>query len=157
MISIREYAVSIIAAALLCSVLSALLQNTAAKALIKMICGMVLTITILAPLRNMELSFPSSLKSTITDTADAAVQNGKTLSREALCQVIKQKTQTYIQDKAAQLGADLSVRIDLNDEDPPLPHRAVLSGEISSSGKQQLQQILQTQLGIAKENVEWVG
>ena len=47
--------------------------------------------------------------------------------------------------------------ITLTRDDPPLPHSAILSGTISPQGKPKLQQILQTQLGIEKENVQWIG
>lgn len=157
MVSIREYAISVIAAALLCSVITDLLQNTAAKGPVKLICGMVLTIVVAAPLWNVDLRYPLEFSTALSDAADAAVRDGEALSREALYQVIKQETQAYIQDKAAQLGADLSIRIDLSEEDLPLPQRAVISGRITTEGKRQLQQILQTQLGIAKENVLWTG
>ena len=155
--SIRDYAVSVLAVSLICAVISGILRNTAAGNSVKAICGMVLTIVIASPLVHMDLSAPLELTASFSDAAQAAVQRGEDLSREALCQVIKQKTQTYILDKAAELGAEISVEITLTRDDPPLPHSAILSGTISPQGKQKLQQILQTQLGIEKENVQWIG
>lgn len=155
--SIREYAISIIAATLICSSITAILQHSAAKEFAKLLGGLIIALTVAAPLRNVVFSFPENLQSTFSDAAEIAVQEGESLSHEALRQVIKEKTEAYILDKAATLGSDLSVQVTLSKDDPPIPYSAIIEGELSPSGKRQLQYILQTQLGIPKENLEWTG
>ena len=155
--SIRAYVLSIIAAALICAALEGLLQGSSVKELIKIICGMVLTITVVAPLRNFNWKLPAQLDTSFQQAADAAAAEGETIAREAMVMVIKQKTEAYIQDKAASLGADISAEISLSHEDPPVPQSAVITGQITNSQKSQLLQILQTHLGITKENIKWTG
>lgn len=155
--TLREYAISIIVTTLICSVVSSLLQNSAAKGIVRMLSGIILTISIVAPLWKLELSFPDGFETMVLDAADAASAAGENISREALRNIIKEDTEAYIQDKAAGLDADITAEVILNNGDPPIPEKAVISGHISPYAKQQLQEILQTQLGIAKESLEWTG
>lgn len=155
--SVQQYIISVIITALVCAVISGFLQNSAAKGLMKMICGLALTLTVIAPLRNVELSFLSTFESTISDAADLAAEQGSEMGHEALKRIIKQEAEAYIQDKAAELRAEATAEIFLSDDDPPLPERAVISGTVSPYVKQQLQEILQSQLGLEKERLEWTG
>lgn len=155
--SIREYAISIIATALICSTISSLLQNHTFSGIIRMVCGLILTITVVAPLWKMELTFPDPLSSTVISSADAAAEEGRAISQAALEAIIKQETEAYIQNKASDLHAEISVEIGLSQNSPPIPQWAVISGQIAPYQKLQLQEILESELGIAKENLEWTG
>lgn len=154
---LREYAISVIMMAMLCSLVLNLLQSSAAKGIVKMVCGMILTITAVAPLCRMDLSIQENLSSSFLAEAKAAASEGEDLNRDALRAVIKQELETYIQDKAADLNAEITAQVTLNNGDPPLPSWVVIKGDISPYAKQQLQKILQAQLGIAKESLEWTG
>lgn len=153
----REYAVSIIATTLICSAVSSLLHNSAAKEIVRTVIGIILTISITAPLWKLEFSIPEIFGTMVLDKAYEASSAGENLSREAQRAIIKKETEAYIQDKAAGLHAEITAEVILNHGDPPIPEKAVISGRISPYAKQQLQEILQTQLGIPKESLEWTG
>lgn len=153
----REYAVSLIATTLICTAVSSLLQNSAAKEIVRMVTGIILTVSIAAPLWNLDISVSDIFESLVPEGANTAAAVGENLSEEALRAIIKEQTQAYIQDKAAGLHADITAEVILTHGDPPIPEKAVISGRISPYAKQQLQEILQTQLGIPKENLEWTG
>jgi len=154
---VREYLISIVAISLISAVIMELLQTSAIKRTIKMICGTILAITVIGPLRRIDLTVPEIWTATVQEKTDAALREGQVLSQEAFHAVIKQKTETYILDKAAELDAMISVSVELDDGSPPQPKRAFLSGHIPLQVKQQLEEILHTHLGIAKENLEWTG
>lgn len=155
--SLREYVISIIVITLICSVLEGILQNSAVKKTVKTMCGLVLTLTVASPLWNFDLSFPDAFSTTHMGEVEAAVKEGESMSSDALCTVITQKTEAYIQDKANALGADISAKVGLSKDDPPVPQHVVISGQITQQERHQLQMILQTQLGITEENIEWIG
>lgn len=157
MTSLPEYAISIIVTALIFAVLSGLLQNSALKGIVNTVFGMILTITVVAPLRNMDFSFSDHWSDLFLNAANSAAVDGEQMSRDALQKIIKQETEAYIQDKAAALHADISAEVILNNGDPPIPKRIIISGTPSPYVKQQLQKILITDLGITKENLEWIG
>lgn len=154
---LQEYALSIITTTLISSMVSGLIQNSAAKGIIRMVSGIILTITVAAPLWKIELTVPENFGTYIIDAATDAAAEGEERSREALRSIIKEETEAYIQDKAAEVHAQVTAEVILNNEDPPIPEGVVLSGEISPYAMQQLQKILETQLGIAKERLEWTG
>ncbi len=155
--SLQSYLISVIAAALLCAAAEGILQTSAVKEPVKMICGIVLTITVVSPLRNVDLTNTIAFDTSFRTAASTAAAEGEAMAKEARYRVIKEKTEAYIQDKAAALGAEISADVDLCGDDPPVPQRAVISGQITADKKAQLLQILQTQLGITEENLEWTG
>lgn len=154
---IREYAVSIIAAALLCSIVANLPNSGTVKSIVRMVCGMILTLTMIAPLRKVDLSLQYPVTSFFPDAAAEASAAGEDLSRKAIQKIIKEKSEAYILDKAAELHADITAEVILTTEELPVPEAAVISGSISPYAKQQLGKLLETQLGIAKERLEWTG
>lgn len=152
---LRQYAISVVAAAMICGVLSSLLQNSAAKELVKLLCGLFLTVTVISPLVDidfdalMEFSFP------YTQEAEYVAARGENMARETIADIIKTETEAYILDKAAELNTELTVEVTVSDD--RIPVSAVLSGDISPYARQQLENILQRDLGIAKENQVWTG
>ena len=155
--SVAEYLQSILALTLLCTAAGGLVQNSAAKGLFRLLSGMVLTIAIAAPLWRIDIDLPSLPAQQLWDRVNDAVAAGEEASSDALRQVIKQRTQAYIQDKARELNASVSVEIFLREGDQPVPQRAVLSGTVTPGVKRRLQEILETDLAITKENQEWTG
>lgn len=154
---IRDYAVTIIATGLICSIISNLLHSGTAKSIVRMVCGIILTLTVIAPLRKADFSVHYPAATFFSDSAAEASAGGEDLSHEAIQKIIKEKTEAYIQDKAAELHADITAEVTLTMDDLPLPKEAVISGSISPYAKQQLEKILETQLGITKEHLEWTG
>lgn len=153
----REYAVSVIATTLICTAISSLIHNSAVKGMFKLVTGIILCISVVAPLLQLDFSITDTFESLALDGGNIASAAGKKLSQDALRAIIKKDTEAYIQDKAADLNADIMAHVILNQGDPPIPERVVLSGRISPYAKQQLQKILKEQLGIPKENLEWTG
>ena len=155
--SVRDYLVSIVAVTLICSAVSGLLQNSAAKGLVKILSGMVLTMSIAAPLWKIDISIPNLSSTQLFDQMNEAVSEGEKISRTSLHQVIKEHTEAYILNKARDLNVPVSVEVILSKEDPPVPQGAVISGKVTPYAKKQLQEILEKELAITKENQEWTG
>ena len=157
MSKVGEYVVSIITVSLINSIVSGMLQNSALKGIVKTLCGMVLTVCIIAPVLNFEITEWDDLGKGIGDAVSSLVDEGESLAYDALYDRIKQETEAYIQNKATQLNAEIDVEVILNRGDPPIPIGAVISGSVIPYIRQRLENILETQLGIAKENIEWTG
>lgn len=152
-----DYVFSVIAVALINSLVSGMLQDPAMKGIVKIVCGMVLTIAVVAPVLHADFDAWEWFGDGILESADAVVEEGEALAYNALYDRIKQETEAYIQDKAAQLNAEIAVTVILNKGDPPIPIGAEIEGKVIPYTKQRLEKILETQLGIAKENIEWTG
>ncbi len=153
---IRQYLLSVTAAAIMCGLLEKLLvQKGTAAAMGKMLAGIFLAVTIISPAVRLNFDGWMNGAGSFSEDASAAVQEGKELSNDALRELIKDQTQAYILDKAKALHADLKVQVEVSDREMPVPVRVKLEGEISPYAKQQLQSIITQQLGIAKEDQIW--
>lgn len=157
MSSIGNYVLTIIITGFVCSILSDLIQNPVSGAIINMISGMILAITIFAPISNIDVSSYLDFNISVMDEAAAAANEGIAKSKQALYTSIKQETESYIQEKAAAMGTQISAKVSFSNDDLPVPISAVISGAISPAVKQKLQDLIETQLGITKENTQWIG
>ncbi len=152
----REYTISLILTALLCGMLPGILSKGTARELIQMTCGLVLVLAAIGPLRSGSWDLWEAEIALSQDGGGMTAQ-GEAQARDAMADIIKRETQAYILDKAAQLGAEVSVELVLSESTPPLPAAVCISGAVSSSAREQLETIICTELGIAKENLTWTG
>lgn len=153
---IRQYAISLLAAACICGVLNVWIPSKGAgAAIIKLISGLFMTITLISPLVNIRLQDFTEFFSESTASGQAYIQTGQNHAALAMGEIIKQQTQAYILDKAASMGLDVEVEVTLNETDPNIPDTVVLKGQVSPYGKMQLMTAIEEQLGIAKEKQQW--
>lgn len=153
---LRQYVLSVVATALICGVVPGLLHSGSARELVKLVCGLLLTITVIAPLRGYDIA-ELDLGDVFSELGSTAVNTGTEMSRSAMADIIKAEAEAYVLDKAAEMDLDVSVEIRLSGGDTPIPEVAVIRGAASPYARERLQDILQTQLGIAKENQQWTG
>lgn len=126
-------------------------------ALIRMIGGLFLAFTVIAPITDFDMDVLMDLGNELSTEAEKAASRGQDLAADAMSEIIKQETQAYILDKAASYGAELTVEVEVNREESAVPESVVLRGAVSPYAKAQLQQIMETELGIPKENQIWIG
>jgi hypothetical protein len=67
-----------------------------------------------------------------------------------------QKTQAYILNKASELGADITVELELGRDSPYLPKKVTIFGTSTPYAKQQMVEFMESELGIAKEDQRWI-
>ena len=156
MAGLGRYVLSVSTAALICGILTGMAENGGKKELFRLLGGVFLTIVIIQPLSRVDLDALLDLSFASRET-DAAVQTKEKLAREAMADIIKAETEAYILDKAAALNASVTVEVILEERGTPIPVEAVISGEVSPYARRRLENILQTELGIAKENQRWTG
>lgn len=154
---LRQYIGSIICMSLISGILLSLVQEQTGKAVLKLLCGAALTLTVVSPLCGLSLDdLGAALLPDGLDAEDFTAE-GENMARENLARLIKQEAEAYILDKATSLHADVHIEISLSEDSLPVPVGAVLSGTASPYARQQLEGILQKDLGIPKENVQWTG
>ena len=149
---IRQHVIGVVAAALLCGISTTLVhEKTVLGAGVKFITGLLMVLAVLQPWTNISLDIFTDWREGISADASDIVTYGKESAMEAYRSGIKEQLESYIQDEANALGAELSVQITLADDDVPVPKRVVLSGDISPSGKQAMSALLTERLGISRE------
>lgn len=152
---LRQYAVSVVAAAIICSILTRLASQDTAKGLIRLLCGLVLTIVVIRPIVRME--FPAVKEITLPPLPDAenAVEEGTELAKESMDGIIKSTCEAYILNKANELGANIQVSVSVNAQH--IPFAVKITGEVTSDVRKQLERTLEEDLGITKEHQSWTG
>ena len=152
--AIRQYILSVICVVILCGLAQILFSGS--SSLVKLITGLVVTITVISPLlRNGKLSLDIYFDQ-ITIDSQWAVKEGEEAAMQTTCEFIKEKTETYILDKAAELGAGISVEVSVDEDTPPVPDGVTVKGTVSPYTKKQLIDCISQELGIAEEDQVWI-
>lgn len=146
-----RYVLSVICAALICGTVLSLLREGAPRSVVKLLCGVFLAITVASPLMRADFDITLSLP----EMADArALQAaGENMAASARRAIIKQSCETYIMDKATALHASVRAEVTIGRDEVPVA--VELTGPVSPQAKAQIETMIQTELGISKENLQW--
>lgn len=151
--NLRTHIIGIIVITLTGGILSGILSDGFAKNLVKLLCGLLLTVKILMPLTDVRLTDFSSLTEPFFMEGKEIAASGEKMAQKAIADIIKAETEAYIQNKAADYYAELTAEVILKDT---IPISVVLKGNISPYGKMQLERMLEKDLNIPKENQQWI-
>lgn len=155
---IRQYILSITAAAIISGILSGILGKKGTIGTIgSMLCGLFLSIAIIRPIAKIELSSWSDWLQDLTLDAGSYVSEGENIASDAAADIIKAQSEAYILDKAASLGLTLEVSVTVGGEELPVPESVTIRGAVSPYHRSRLETVIAEDLGIAKENQRWTG
>ena len=156
--NLGRYILSVTAAAILLGILQTLAgKKGGSGALIQLIGGLFLTFTIIAPVANIRLDALWELPWELTAEGNAIAAQGESLSQNQLRAIIKERSEAYILDKALSYQTTLEVEVTLSQDEIPAPASVRLQGSVSPYARTALQQWLQDDMGIPKENQLWIG
>ena len=151
------YVLTITAAAILAGILSSFLdKNTTSGALVKMAAGLFLLFAVLGPVAGWNPANLTDFTAGLTSDGDQAAAEGENLVREAMGDIIKEKTEAYIQEEAKKMGVDISVEVKLSESEPPKPDQVIITGIVSPYKKNVLSQYISDNLGISWEKQKWI-
>ncbi len=155
--ALRQYLLSVTAAALICGILDKLLAGKGTAAAIgKMMAGIFLALTVISPFAKLKLDTLEDLTMDFRLEASEAVADGQMQTNSALADIIKQRTEAYILDKAEELCVALTVQVEISREEIPVPVSVRLQGNISPYAKGRLQKDIEDNLGVPKEKQIWI-
>ena len=152
-----QYLLKLTAAALFCAVVVGFVGDKSALGkLVKLITGIFMIVTIAAPLGTLDMNGWTDYIDKLTLQTGSAVQDGENYAKDTLVGIIMEETSSYILDKAKAYDARLEVEVTVDDSAVPAPCAVRIQGSISPYGRQQLQRIIQEDLGIKLEAQEWI-
>ena len=152
---IKEYLLGVIAAAILCAIVTQLVSKESLPgAAMKLICGVFMLLALVSPVTQIRV-WPSHIFSDLSLQADLITTAASESSQESIAQIIKEQTQAYILDKASSQGVSLSVSVTLSDSEIPKPIGVTLTGSVSPYTKKVLSETIEKDLGIAAEAQIW--
>ena len=157
MSQIQEYIISVVAAAIICAIIQSLtLKNTAGTSIIKLLCGVFLAITVIAPLKSFQFEDITEKINILQADAKEYTNEGITAAVSERNAIIKKQTEAYVTNRAESIGLDILVSVQLSDQDMPLPEEIEITGSASPYKKEQLNNYISQDIGIAKENIIWI-
>ena len=147
----KAYLMKVICAALICALAESIGGDGPGKATRRLVGGLFLVLAVLSPLGNMEL--PRLELGELYREAEAVTAEGTAMAEQERLSVITAACEAYIWNKAAAMGLEIQVRVELDRDG--LPERAELSGPASPLERQDLTEAIVRELGLGKENVIW--
>ena len=143
--AVRRYVMTLAAAAMLCALVKAIAPgHKGQEKILSLVCGIFLLAPALGPLgllRLPELSDP---------TAQARAEEE---AKQQMTAIISEEAVSYILDKAGDLGLELEVQVELDEN--LLPWSVRLQGAVSPYAKSRLSGQIETELGISQERQVW--
>ena len=149
-----QYVVSVSAGAILCGMVLSLGKDSGHGEIIRLLCGVFLAITALAPLKEVSIPEFSETALIYEFQGEELTALGQTLAEDAMASIIKTEMQAYILDKAAELNLALDAEIIM---EKGIPTGVWLHGMAAPWQIQQMEKLITQELGISKENLQWTG
>lgn len=154
--SLRQYIFSLVCGTVICAIVPEFFENGSGhKKLVRFVAAILLTIVALRPFTGKNGLQFDVLSISPGEEAQYTVAMGQEQADSMLRQIITQRTQAYILDKAASMGADLAVQVILADSDPLVPETVLLTGPVSPYVKKQLTSSLVSDLAISEDDLQW--
>lgn len=130
-------------------------EKGTAAAVGRLLTGLFLAFTVIAPLKSLSLPPWEQGLDDLRRQAQVWVDSGTESAAQALRAGIKQRTQAYILDKAAAYGCQITVEVSLSEDPIPVPAAVWIQGNVAPYAKGRLETMLTEELGIAKEAQQW--
>ena len=152
---LRAYVLGIAAASMLCGVLIRLTRNSGSAEIVRMLCGIFLTIVLIQPLTGKKDRLWEATLPDVGEQAEEIIAEGRAAAEDSRKEFIKERLEAYILSRGGELGADIQADISLGKD--CLPTRIRVMGSISPIYRSKLTQIIASELGIPREQQEWIG
>lgn len=156
--AVREYFLTMILTGIFASVVQIMLPAGFCKRIAGICGGLLLVITAISPITRLDYDQIAESISRI-QIADLEASSGLTIDNKSLIsQIIKEQTESYILDKAAEiLFAPKTVDVTVCESgDYPVPESVTVCGPYSESQRTRLTAWIERELAIAPEHQEWL-
>lgn len=154
MVVVKEYLMTVTAASIICGIVTGVTKkNGTISAMLKMLSGIFLVISMLSPIIRFPMGNISLHIDSISAEAENTVNVGKQIAEEEMRAIITSNTQAYILEKAKRLGADIEVEVYLENF---VPVSVRIIGQTAPYTKLQLSEYISDNLGISTEDQQWI-
>lgn len=154
----HNWILSLTGAALLSALALALTPTGRARSVVRLLCGVVMAIVMISPLRDFDFdTYSMSLASYRTTAVEASTRLTETNDRLSRT-IIETECAAYILDKAQTQGIfveNVTVTAKWGEALCWYPYAATIRAAADESGKTYLTEVVQTELGIPAERLRW--
>lgn len=155
--AIKTYLLSLCAAALVTSLVMALLPQGGVKRVAGVLCGLLMVLTALSPLAKIDAAALSRAVTQVQLEAEA-VRSGVTVRNQELqADIISRTAAAYILDKAASLGFSVTADVSVRTAPSGVYMESVtLTGEANAEQKRLLTAYIEENFAIPEERQTWI-
>ena len=156
--SLKQYLLTVILAAIIIGIAQGILgKKSSFQSSLSLLCGLYMLLTVLAPFKTGGLWFDySSFLDAVNMDAEYEAASGQLAAQTELESIITTQTETYICDKATEMGAQLDVSVETEAVNSlPMPVAVTLEGSISPYAKSKMKEIIKNDIGIPEEQQKW--
>ncbi len=154
---LRQYLMSVLAASLICALVTKFIKGQAFTAVIvRLTASLFLAVSVFSPLLSLELKRSASSFESWSSDAQSIIAEAQLAAESEAAAIIKEKTQAYILDKAAAYGVNIQVSVELSDSTENKLDKITIQGDVSPYMKQRLQNEIASELGVPKEKQLWI-
>ena len=153
--TVRSYLISLVAVCMLAVLASVLVHGSPIRKFVRLIGGILVLLVAVSPLLSVDTEKLSERLKEICE-ANSFDTNAVAENRySVLSEHIKQTTETYIENKAAELGAAIQAEVTLTNDEYPVPNKVRIIGTLTAEQISSMAAYLTDSLGIAPEHQEW--
>lgn len=152
--AVGEYILVLTVAALVCSIMLSVFPKEPMHMLIKLLGSIFLITTALSPIAKAEIPDCGALFTAYKDDGTKSINIGIQLAKSERNKLIKEGLQTYILNKATDMGYQVHVDITLDPDG--IPESVRLKGDIPSVIKHKLSNLITKDLGISEDDQRWI-
>ena len=157
MIDLKAYLFRLTAVSVLCAVVCRLSPKKGAGRITRLSAGLLILISAFAPL--MQVDLMESVRNLAENGAGdpLAATEIEIAAQSLYASYIKDFAESYILDKAQELGLTLTVDVECRREETyPVPWACTIRGNISAERQEYFSSWMETELGIPRERQEWL-
>ena len=154
MSDLQGYLLGVVATAMLNGILIRITKSSGSKDIIRMVCGVFLTIVLIQPFLGRKLQWESVLPDMELRTEEITAEAAAT-AEDIRRKFIKQRVETYILSRAGTMNVDIQPDVALGEDCVPVSVR--IAGSVPPLCRSKLSQIITSELGIPRERQEWIG
>lgn len=153
---LRQYVISLVVVVLITTILNRVSSNTHIQKMLRLVSGLCICIVMLSPLGKIRIPSYLDYFNEVDLITNEAVRYGEEVLCDNLSVIISDNCESYILDKANQMGVSITICIECDDSDVPVPVYAEIAGTISPYAREILQSVIAEDLGIPEENQKWI-
>ncbi len=152
---IRGYLVAVVAVCMICVLALQMVQKESMRKLVRFVGGMLILLVVATPLLSFDMEDLAGFLEDASSRLDIDTSMIGETAENALAEHIKKTTETYIEQKANELGATVQAKVVLTEEEYPVPYSVEIIGSLTPAQQKELSLYMSRDLGIDVLRQEW--
>ena len=149
-----SYITALVAVVLLGGVSACLIKNAQIQRIIKLLSGLLLIIVLLKPLAAVDVSDIGDQLIGLVDR-EFTTEDYQAMYQSRLREHIQSTSEEFIRKKGESLGCTISVKVELSQDEYPVPVSVQVKGSMDYNQVLELKRYITEEIGIGEDKQRW--